>query len=259
MTVRLYIIINFVNRDSSRLARVDAEPEWNEFVSKEDGHVLQSYAWGELKSKFGWKAERWAQLEEGRISAGAQVLLRRLLPGMRVAYVPRGPVSTDANFLEELLSSMRKSGVFLLKLEPNWLRGEPGDAMLAAAGFHQSVETIQPPTTIRIDLTQSLDAIIGAMKSKWRYNIRLAEKKGAVVREGTARDLPAFYELTRVTAKRDRFAVHPITYYRHVFELLTARDAGEALCRRARWEGLGDDFCDGLWARSDLSIWSIGG
>ena len=41
---------------------------------------------------------------------------------------------------------------------------------------------IQPPDTTLIDLTKSEDEILSAMRSKWRYNIRLAEKKGVVVR-----------------------------------------------------------------------------
>ena len=37
------------------------------------------------------------------------------------------------------------------------------------------------------------------MKSKWRYNIRLAHRKGVTVREGTHDDLDTFGELMRVT------------------------------------------------------------
>ncbi len=217
--------MNDVNPDSGRLACVRDATVWDEFSKGHDGHVLQSFAWGELKSRYGWRAERWTWLKGDEMHAGAQVLLRRLLPGLQIAYVPRGPVVPDANFLEALRESMRRRGVFLLKIEPNWARDEPGDEVLAGAGFRRSLETIQPPATIRIDLMRDLGTILGAMKSKWRYNIRLAEKKGVVVREGTAADLPAFYELTRLTAERDRFAVHSTSYYRAAFELLTASDS----------------------------------
>jgi len=42
------------------------------------------------------------------------------------------------------------------------------------------------------------------MKNKWRYNIRLAERKGITIRQGTAADLPLFYGMYAVTAAQIR-------------------------------------------------------
>ena len=47
---------------------------------------------------------------------------------------------------------------------------------------------VQPPDTTLIDLTKSEDELLSAMRSKWRYNIRLAQKKGVVVRAYRARN-----------------------------------------------------------------------
>lgn len=207
------------------LARIEDPDKWDEFVGRERGHLLQCWAWGELKSCFGWNAERLALVENGRICAGAQLLYRHLLPGLTVAYIPRGPQAPNVDFLRALREMVQSRGAFLLKLEPDWSRGDQREAMLAAAGFKHSTETIQPPATIHIDLTRTLDDILASMKPKWRYNIRLSEKKGATIRAGTSSDLAAFFELTRVTALRDKFAVHPVAYYRQVYELLTTREA----------------------------------
>jgi lipid II:glycine glycyltransferase (peptidoglycan interpeptide bridge formation enzyme) len=216
--------MNDVSLNSSRLSRIDDAATWDEFLLSQQGHVLQSHAWGQLKARFGWKAERWARLDAGRLCAGAQVLSRTLLPGLRIAYVPRGPVSADSYFVKSLIESMRSAGVFLFTLEPDWMREDPRNALLAEAGFLSSDESIQPPATIRVDLTRPAEAILAGMKPKWRYNIRLAERKGVLVRPGTAADLSNFYELILITAERDRFAVHPLAYYRSAFELLTQRD-----------------------------------
>jgi lipid II:glycine glycyltransferase (peptidoglycan interpeptide bridge formation enzyme) len=107
----------------------------------------------------------------------------------------------------------------VLKLEPNVLNFEPSTLNL------QPSTTIQPRTTIHVDLTRDLDAILAQMKQKWRYNIRLAERKGVIVRAGSADDIATFYRLLQITSKRDRFAIHSFEYYRAAFDLLTARDA----------------------------------
>ena len=96
---------------------------------------------------------------------------------------------------------------------------------------------IQPPDTTLIDLTKSEDEILSAMRSKWRYNIRLAEKKGVVVRAYRAKsdkaDIPSldsdvsraldiFYELYKTTASRDGIAIHAKKYYEDLFALSAA-------------------------------------
>lgn len=233
--ISLAVIMNDVIRDPSPLPIVTNQADWDSFVAREHGHLLQTFAWGELKSRFGWRALRVAMIEHGEICSGAQVLVRRLLPGLALAYVPRGPISPDPSFVQALVETMRRQGVFLLKLEPNWLNDDSRNGMLDGAGFLHSTDTVQPPVTTRIDLSPSHDAILGAMKPKWRYNIRLSEKRGVIVREGTLADLPAFYELTLITAGRDKFAVHPLAYYKNAFQLLTER--GNARLFVAEFEG----------------------
>ncbi len=218
-----------------RLDLIQDNTVWDTFVARCGGHLLQTATWGDLKSRFGWRAERWGRVTDGNLVAGAQILYRHLLPGLELAYIPRGPVVADAAFLEELRAQASKRGVFMSKIEPDWLRDDPRNAVLAQAGWHPSAETIQPSATIRLDLTLDLDAILGGMKSKWRYNIRLAEKKGVVVREATPADLSAFYQLTRITAERDRFGIHGAEYYRCAFELLTSHDMARLLV--AEYEG----------------------
>ena len=63
------------------------------------------------------------------------------------------------------------------------------------------------------------------MKQKWRYNIRLAERKGITVRIGGEADLATFYALSQVTAQRDRFAIHSEDYYRTAWRLFDAEHA----------------------------------
>ena len=94
---------------------------------------------------------------------------------------------------------------------------------------------IQPPDSTVIELTQSEDAILATMKNKWRYNIRLAERKGVVIKrsDGAKADFDSrvdeFYDLYKTTAVRDGIAIHSKEYYadllrRSAVELFSGND-----------------------------------
>jgi lipid II:glycine glycyltransferase (peptidoglycan interpeptide bridge formation enzyme) len=67
---------------------------WNSFVAQWPGfELMQSYEWGTFKEILGWRAIRLAVVRDGRMVAGAQMLIRPLpLRLVSVAYVPRGPL-----------------------------------------------------------------------------------------------------------------------------------------------------------------------
>jgi lipid II:glycine glycyltransferase (peptidoglycan interpeptide bridge formation enzyme) len=164
----------------------------------------------------------------GRLVAGAQILFRSLplsFPNLSIAYVPKGPILDFGNqeISETLLSAIhrlaRQKRAILLKIEPELLDSPAVVRQLQACGFRPSQQMIQPRSTIHIDLRPDPDEILARMKSKTRYNVRLAGRKGVLVREGTADDLPIFYRLIELTGRRDSFAVHSQKYYETVYRL----------------------------------------
>ncbi len=205
---------------------------WDAFVERRaDGHALQTSAWAALKFRFGWSAGRAAVLDGEQVVAGASVLFRKLPLGLGTfAYAPKGPlvdwdsaphVSALFDGLDALCHARR---AFALKLEPDIEKPQDAGCKTQEALFLHLSSAVQPRRTILIDLTRTEDEILAAMRQKTRYNIRLAARKGVVVREGTADDLPAFYALTQVTGARDGFGVHSADYYRAAFELFVPRD-----------------------------------
>jgi lipid II:glycine glycyltransferase (peptidoglycan interpeptide bridge formation enzyme) len=223
--LRVYVIISRVQSDYHILQNPDLKT-WDDFVSARSGHLLQTFAWGELKSRFGWSAQRVAIEQNGALVAGAQILFRRLPFGLTLAYVPRGPIGdpNDRDAFAALFDAIgaiaRARGAFALKIEPDWLSPIPS----LATGDWRPATCFQPHTTIHLDLTRDHETILARMKPKWRYNIRLAERKGVIVRAGNAKDLPKFYDLLKITSARDKFQIHTFDYYRAAFELLTTRD-----------------------------------
>ena len=63
----------------------------------------------------------------------------------------------------------------------------------------------------------SEDELLGRMKQKTRYNIRLAERKGVSVRTGGAADIPRLFRMYAETADRDGFVIRNEEYYRTVW------------------------------------------
>ena len=205
---------------------------WDAFVSSHPtGHLLQTWEWGELKARFGWKPIRLALVEDGYIRSGAQVLFRTVLPNFSLAYVPKGPlvdwdsgdqVSALFTGLHHLCRSNRSA---FMKIEPHASNDNRIRDTIVQSGCVISQFPIQPPRTIVVDIAPSEEAILAAMKQKTRYNIRLASRKGVTVRRGTANDLSTFYHLMQVTGQRDHFEIHSLDYFRAIFELFAPERA----------------------------------
>jgi len=188
-------------------------------------HLLQSPAWGELKSRFGWEAET---------VADHLLLYRRLPLGLRLGYVPRGPLPTSAQ-VTALAQAARRRGAFMLKLEPDVEDSPAAAEALRAVGLRQSPHVIQPRRSVLVDLTGDAEAVLARMKQKTRYNIRLAEKKGVQARIGTVADLAAFNALMHMTGARDGFGVHAPEYYVAAYDLFAAQ--GRVALALAELEG----------------------
>jgi peptidoglycan pentaglycine glycine transferase (the first glycine) len=86
-------------------------------------------------------------------------------------------------------------------------------AALRRRGWRASAEQIQFRNTVMLDLTLDEDALLGAMKPKTRYNIRLAGRKDVIARPGGPDDLLRIYDMYAETAARDDFIIRPFDYY----------------------------------------------
>ncbi len=215
--------------------QVHGREQWDEFVLERGGHLLQSWGWGEFKGRFGWDTERLAVRDAGGEFEGvAQVLIRRLPLGS-MAYVPKGPVAspddreTWARLLRLLRDFGRERGVTFLRVEPDWEGEFPLSRLLAEEGFRVSGQAIQPRTTIVVSLERDEEEILAEMKSKTRYNVRLAERKGVTVREGSEEDVSLFYALMEETRERDTFGIHGEEYYLEAWRTFVAQGQARLL------------------------------
>ena len=224
---------------------------WNGFVAKSPtGDLLQSFEWGELKRRSGgWRPIRLA-VEDGGSIVGAASILKRKLPRLNkcIFYAPRGPVCdfSDRQVLRLLVNEVeartRRDGAILFKIDPPVATENPEVVpLLQELGFVRVSDPhgfggVQPRCVMQLDLRPSMDELLAGCKPKWRYNIRLAERKGVRVRSScTKDDLRVFYDLLEETARRDRFLIRGYDYYESIWDILV--EAGYAKLFLAEYEG----------------------
>jgi peptidoglycan pentaglycine glycine transferase (the first glycine) len=215
-----------------RVVEITERDVWNQALLKLPyHHALQSYEWGQFKAKYGWTPLRLLFEEDGSVRAAASVLRRSLtyLP-LCVMYVPKGPALdySDDALLKHVLSTLedaaRRNQAIFIKIDPDVCLEDLSPpaaqtiATLERRGWRLSSEQIQFRNTTLIDLTREEDDLLMAMKSKTRYNVRLAGRRGVEVRLGELADLPLFYEMYVETSSRDEFIIRPFAYYRHAWQ-----------------------------------------
>ncbi|MEO7021601.1 MAG: peptidoglycan bridge formation glycyltransferase FemA/FemB family protein [Ktedonobacteraceae bacterium] len=235
--------------------------QWNDFVSTAKGcTITQSYEWGELGPHLGAQPMRVGVLDDaGKLCAAMLVLIVRA-PLIRRAYfyAPRGPVIDDplspalTVLLNFLKAEARKQGAFMLKVEPsatdeseNWLEA------LQMQGFHATPHMVSPRSEWVLDLQPEEKEILAAMKEKWRYNIRLAGRKGVTVRRGEGQaDLDTFYKIYETTSERDAFFIHNKAFYEEIMRLYGQDD--RCVLFIAEYEGVAISaiivLCYGHWS-----------
>ncbi|HSQ25538.1 MAG TPA: peptidoglycan bridge formation glycyltransferase FemA/FemB family protein [Anaerolineales bacterium] len=201
-------------------------------------HILQTRPWGDLKQDFGWRISRVGIFPDGDVSGiGAQILFKPLPFGLSLAYIPRGPVGLSSRaedhplwqqWLDEVDLECKKQHAIFLKIEPDLWESEANPNALPEVdnipdGFKLSEQDIQPARTLLVDIRGEEEAVLSRMKQKTRYNIRLAQKKGVIVKE--SHDLSTFYNLMELTGQRDQFGVHSLAYYQRAYDLFHPSDA----------------------------------
>jgi lipid II:glycine glycyltransferase (peptidoglycan interpeptide bridge formation enzyme) len=191
--------------------------------------------------------DNWS-LDTDHSMAACLILKRQILNNgfaarLSILYAPKGPLLDWANaslrnrVLDDLQSFAKKQGAIFLKMDPDIVlgRGVPegeedavdngGQAVMSELerrGWRSSSDQIQFKNTVLIDLKRSDEEIVARMKQKTRYNIRLAEKKGVVVRIGTQKDLEMLYGMYAETSVRDGFVIRDADYYETVWNIFMA-------------------------------------
>lgn len=195
---------------------IDPEFDTKLFNSKAN-HPLQSWEWGEAREKMGITVTRFGEFDHDALINSFQMTVHPLgsLP-YKIGYLPRSmhPSSQVFSFLQEY---GQKNKLIFIKVEPY----EKTPAIDRPANLVASPHALFPPWTQIVDLSPTEDELLKHMKQKTRYNIKLAQKKGVVVKEmSTDEGFNIFQKLYFDTCKRQKYFGHTTKYHEIIWNSL---------------------------------------
>lgn len=190
-------------------------------------HPLQSFSWGKFREVTGIEVERLIGFEEGKPKRQMQVTFHEIpkLP-FKVGYYPRGekPGGVELAALRDL---GRLQKAIFIKLEPDvstppWDVNEVDnlEKYLLNNGC-QKGRPLFTPYSFWIDLKQTEEQMLAAMKPKTRYNIRVAQKHGVqVIEDSTDKGFMEYLSLLKLTTKRQGFFAHTLSYQQNMWKMM---------------------------------------
>jgi len=188
-------------------------------------HPLQTREWGEFREEWG---------NEVIFSDYGVITLHQIpFTPYKLGMLIRGTKPTK-KMLTDLAYLGKNNNIVFVKLEPNIAYSDSTNKntsskekgrlinLLKGNGAVQG-KTLFTPTSFWIDLTKSEEALMNSFHSKTRYNIRLASKKGVIVKEDNSdKAFDKYIQLTKETVKRQGYYAHSEKYHRLMWEHLHA-------------------------------------
>ncbi len=224
----------------------DCDPaEMDVFVVSSDQNTLfQCSDWAKVKSN--WRSVFTSVSEDGTIVATALVLIRRLIPGRYMMYIPRGPVMDYTNeklvrfYMFQLKQLAKKEHCAFIRFDPAVLsrkypyheRSEEHErmnndiiTMLETCGARHKgftlmiEETTQPRFNAGMDVTPDYRE---RLEHRTRKCIRAAEHKGIRLTEGE-QEIHHLAEAMHYTEIRKQVALRGEDYFRNIMDVYGAR------------------------------------
>ena len=206
--------------------------EYEEFCKNSKyGNFMQSADWARVKK--GWIPEYVAVRDENGKINGCTLVLVKKIPILNTAmlYAPRGFVcdthdsKTVRKIFEQIKLIAEKYHAYTLKTDP--LIDETDfisiknlvDLGFVYHGEKQGYDNTQCRENYVLDIKdKSCDEVFANFKSKWRYNIRLAMRKGVECKFCGEDELDDFMELMKETGRRDGFEIRSEEYFRNFLQ-----------------------------------------
>lgn len=225
------------------LLRQNQLSEWDDFVKSHPlGGFMQSSFWAAFRETVGWTTEKAGLFEDGKLIGGSTIMHLKDSARNDFYYIPEGPLLpadvSGARQGFELIFGRIKDNISHetshCRIESRYI-----DKPDFLNGWNESTASMEPRNSLLVDLAVGEDEILGKMKPKGRYNIRIAQKSGVTVYSGTERnELDRFIALYRETVARDGFEAKKDWYFERLLPILAKNGAGKIFIASHRDEPL---------------------
>ena len=185
------------------------EKSYNNFVY----HPMQSWQWGEARQTMG--------IEILRITDGENnfQLTTHPIPytPWKIGYLPRSVIPTN-EIINFLMEYGKKNKLLFIKIEPYVFEKK---LQVTSYKLQKSPHPLFPSWTQMLDIAKSEEELFKNLKPKTRYNIRLAQKKGVIIKEeNNDKGFKIFDDLYFTTCKRQKYYGHTAKYHQIVWNNL---------------------------------------
>lgn len=190
-----------------KIVEITDKTKWDKAIKSlgKRNYFTQSWQWGEILISEGKEIARLALVEKTKIVALGSIMYTHLPLGMKYAFAPNGPIA-EKKYYKYFLQFLKKKKCIFFRIEPEEFDSKDKNTI-------KTIDTTPRATTV-LDIQKSEEDILKKMKSKTRYNIRLAQKKNIQISEN--KDLSSFIQLSQQTSMRDKFSLHPKKHYEEI-------------------------------------------
>jgi len=187
-------------------------------------HPLQSWEWGDARRKMGIETLRLGEFSKDQLENVFQITFHKIpYTGCKIGYLPRS-VWPSKKTLEFIAEYCKKNNVIFVKIEPYLFKSEIKNQKSEIHSKFQilnSKHPLFPQWSQIINLNKTEDELLRSMHPKTRYNIRLAQKKGVIVKEmSDEKGFEIFSELYFDTCKRQKYFGHTPRYHKVIWDAL---------------------------------------
>ena len=196
----------------------------SELYNSAVNHPLQSWEWGLARQSTGIKILRVGEFLGEKLKKTYLITLHRIpLTNINIGYIPRSDLPSKELFVF-LKNIAKEYKLIFVKFEPYVEKSEIRNPKFETNSKFKILNSKHPlftNWTIISDLTLDKEKLFANLKSKTRYNINLAQKKGVYVKEvSNEKGYTIFENLYFETINRQKYKGHNRIYHRKIWESL---------------------------------------